>query len=83
MMDSKEQECLSQDVKKYISINDVRCPICEGVINSKWFNFRTGNIVEFIAECWTPNNPESPRHVFCFQIKIPDCVIISNEDDIE
>jgi len=63
------------------SLEDVKCPVCKGVINSKWFNFRTENTVEFIAECWTPENPDSPRHIFRFQIKIPDVVLIGDDEE--
>lgn len=67
-------------IKKYISIEDVRCPVCKGVINSKWFNFRSGNVVEFVAECWSGHlsieEPPYPRHIFYFQIETPECVLV-------
>lgn len=72
--------------KKYKSIDDVRCPICNGVINSKWFNFRTGQVVEFIAECWSGNindkyeDGPKPRHIFYFQIETPECVLVCDKD---
>lgn len=62
-------------IKKFVSITDVRCPVCKGDINEKWFNFRSGNVIEFIAECWQPrNNSEEPypRHIFYFQIEVPE-----------
>lgn len=66
--------------KKHVSIEDVKCPICNGGINEKWFNFENQNVVEFIAECWTKENPDSPRHIFSFQIEIPECVLVCDED---
>ena len=74
---------------KYISLTDVRCPICKGKINEKWFNFRSGNVVEFIAECYTPDYEKSrrdiendkifPRHVFYFQIETPDGLLVHDK----
>ena len=68
--------------KKYRSIDDVRCPICSGVINHKWFNFRGEKVVEFVAECWSgSSHDEKPRHIFYFQIEVPECVLIYNEEN--
>ena len=61
--------------RRYPDINQVRCPICKGPINSKWFSFRSGNVIEFIAECWsgeTFTQEPYPRHIFYFQIEAPD-----------
>ncbi len=71
---------VKQNKKKvviYKSLQDVKCPICEGIINRKWFNFRTGNVVEFIAECWSANNSE--HHIFYFQIEVPECLLLPAE----
>lgn len=62
-----------------MSLDVVKCPICKGVINEKWFNFRTDNTIEFIAECWTPKNPDLPRHVFYFQIDVNPCVLFDKK----
>ena len=64
---------------EYKNVEDVRCPVCNGVINYKWFNFRTKNIVEFIAECWSGDtNTEEPypKHIFAFQIETPEIALI-------
>ncbi len=58
---------------KFKTLLDVRCPVCKGAINNKWFNFRTGNVIEFIAECWSGDlDVESQKHIFYFQIEAPD-----------
>lgn len=63
----------------YHSINDVRCPICDDEIGTKWFNFRSGDQVEFIAECWNSSKLEkSNGHIFYFQIEVPPCVLIDD-----
>lgn len=59
----------------YKSLSDVKCPVCDGIINHKWFNFRTGQVVEFIAECWNYDN-HNQHHIFYFQIEVPECVIL-------
>lgn len=62
---------------KYKSLDDVKCPVCKGVINSKWFNFRNGNTIEFIAECWSGDlDRDTPRHIFYFQIEVPNCIML-------
>jgi len=61
---------------QYTPIGDVRCPVCKGEISNKWFDFRNGNTVVFIAECWTRENPKAPRHIFYFQIRTPLGVIV-------
>ena len=69
----------NQEPRIYVDVSNVKCPICNGFVNSKWFSFRNQNTVEFIAECWTPENPDLPRHIFYFQIKTPDCVLFDKE----
>lgn len=79
-MTKKKRPKLKTKKKKeivYKSVDDVRCPICKGVVNKKWFNFRTNNVVEFIAECWSGKLSESqPSHIFYFQIEVPKGVLI-------
>ena len=70
----------NNQIKKYVSIENVKCPICKGGINEKWFNFCTDEVAEFIAECWKKENPDSPRHIFYFQIEIPECVLVCDKD---
>lgn len=54
------------------SLDDVRCPICEGVINRKWFSHLFGNYAIFIAECWSGSlQKDQPRHLFWLQIELP------------
>lgn len=83
-MTGKKRPKLKTRKKKeieYKSIDDVKCPICNGVINNKWFNFRNGNVVEFIAECWAGDlNKEQPRHIFYFQIEVPKGELICGEN---
>ena len=68
--------------KKYMAIQDVRCPICNGPINDKWLSFRGSDVVEFVAECWPGDIQETnkPRHIFYFQIEVPDCVLVCDKD---
>ena len=67
--------------KIFVSLDNVRCPICNGVINEKWFNFRNKNIVEFVAECWSGKiNKDTPKHIFYFQIEIPECVLVCDKN---
>ncbi len=68
---------VEQIEKKYTDVSEIKCPICGGNINNKWFNFRSGDIIEMIAECWTPDNPDAPRHIFRFQLTSPHIL----EDD--
>ena len=64
--------------KIFRSLEDVKCPICKGVINNKWFNFRNGQVVDFTAECWSGDiYNDKPRHIFSFQLEIPKAVLIS------
>lgn len=66
-------------IEVFRNINEVRCPICQGEINHKWFNFRSGNAVEFIAECWSGDinlDPQPPSHIFYFQIAVPAGILV-------
>jgi len=54
-----------------IHIGKVKCPQCGGNINSKWcvsYSF-IRHMATFVAECWTPDNPDLPRHIFAFEIE--------------
>lgn len=61
---------------EYKSFEDVKCPICNGEINQKWFSFRNDQVIEFIAECWNRKDPGKPRHIFYFQIEVPPSVLV-------
>lgn len=77
MTKSNKRKVKKKVSPKFVDVRDVHCPICKGVINDKWFNFRSGNVIEFIAECWSGDlNVDSPRHIFYFQIETPECVIV-------
>lgn len=70
-------------IKKFVSLKDVRCPICKGEINEKWFNFQTQNITDFIAECWSGDvDKESEHHIFRFQIEMPKVLLIHNKKKV-
>jgi len=57
----------------WVSVDDVRCPICDGVINQKWYDSMSDNIAIFIAECWSGKvSVDQPAHIFRFHIKLPE-----------
>ena len=77
---NRKKHTRPKEKKKFKSIDDVKCPICDGDIDEKWFNFRSKNVVEFIAECWTRDDPGKPRHIFYFQIEVPECVLVYDKN---
>jgi len=60
--------------KEFVSIDDVRCPVCDGVINTKWFEGMSEKFAIFCAECWSGDSEtaEQPRHIFRFHIRLPE-----------
>jgi len=66
------------------SLNDVRCPQCDGVINRVlWsdFNYLSGNAV-FVVECWSGDaDKESQFHLFLVRIHLGSEVNITPEEE--
>lgn len=74
----KSQKKAKRKVKEqFIPVNDIRCPVCDGIINQKWFNFANNNVVDFIAECWNPESAE--HHIFHFQLAMPETLLIKGK----
>lgn len=64
-----------KEEKKHVSIDDVRCPVCDGVINKLWYDGMSQEYAIFAAECWSGDlNVEQPRHIFRFHIKLPEII---------
>jgi hypothetical protein len=65
----------------YASLSEVRCPVCGGAVNAKWFvkmvpSFQAigvqGDCAVFVAECWSDSlADDAVNYGHMFEISIP------------
>ena len=55
-----------------ISTKDIKCPICNGVLNSYNLIEYTSHGTYLLCECWSGDlNIESQHHLFIYKAKLP------------
>ncbi len=63
--------------KAYPKKEEIKCPVCGGVVNDMWFDSAssTETMASFIVECWSGDlQEESDHHIF--RVKIFDLPVL-------
>jgi hypothetical protein len=71
---------MSEEIKTYNNIDDVRCPYCGNPVNGRTLIALDGNYAIFVAYCWSGKlYKEKPEHLFRIRVKVNKEVVVEQK----